>query len=221
MLTPAGIDWADMPTTTGARSFADELAALNEWHFFREFVYSQTTFRPIPGREVELADSIVCLGDVLIAYQLKEREHAVESRRRWHSKKATYNKAYSACIEGKGYSVRSLVNGDTRGREFANEGSAGRSVGGARRAATTAPRARQVTLRGGRQLIAGKGRWLRREFQIPESPRLFIVATGRHTRTSLLVLRSPQYQIVGHRRCHRSSTWSDRDRSTKRIERQR
>jgi hypothetical protein len=76
-----------MPAKTGARSFADELAALNEWHFFREFVYSQTTFRPLPKQEVELADNVVCLGDILIVYQLKERERLSKSdadtEKRW------------------------------------------------------------------------------------------------------------------------------------------
>lgn len=80
-----------MPTPIEPRSFADELAALNEWHFFREFVYSQTTFRPSPGNEVELADNVVCLGDILIAYQLKEREQVADAdaatERRWFENK--------------------------------------------------------------------------------------------------------------------------------------
>jgi hypothetical protein len=74
-----------------APTFADELAALNEWHFFREFVYSRATFRPLPGHEVELADNLVCLGDILIAYQLKERERVSGSdagmERRWFKNK--------------------------------------------------------------------------------------------------------------------------------------
>jgi len=32
-------------------AFEEELAALNEWHFCREFTYSQTTFRPAPTQE--------------------------------------------------------------------------------------------------------------------------------------------------------------------------
>lgn len=55
-------------------TFADDLAALNAWHFFREFTYARNTFRPAPGQEFELADSLIWLGDLLIAYQLKERE---------------------------------------------------------------------------------------------------------------------------------------------------
>jgi len=73
------------------QSFADELAALNEWHFFREFVFSQNTFRPAPAQEVELADNLVWLGDIFIAYQLKERELVVssnsETERRWFKRK--------------------------------------------------------------------------------------------------------------------------------------
>ncbi len=100
-----------MATTTEAHSFADELAALNEWHFFREFVYSQTTFRPAPGSEVELADNVVCLGDILIAYQLKEREHVADTNaateKRWFEKKVL-GKA-TRQIRDTAFSIDSLV----------------------------------------------------------------------------------------------------------------
>lgn len=72
-------------------AFADELAALNEWHFFREFVYSRNTFQPSPGEEVELADNLTWPGDLLIAYQLKERELVpdanAETEKRWFERK--------------------------------------------------------------------------------------------------------------------------------------
>jgi hypothetical protein len=72
-------------------SFESELAALNEWHFFEEFVYSTTTFRPQPHQEVELADNLVWLGSVHMAFQLKERDTGdgatPESERRWFEKK--------------------------------------------------------------------------------------------------------------------------------------
>ena len=72
-------------------AFADELAALNEWHFFREFAYSCNTFQPSPGKEVELADNLTWLGDLLIAFQLKERElvpnASAETEKRWFEKK--------------------------------------------------------------------------------------------------------------------------------------
>lgn len=73
-------------------TFADSLAELNEWHFFKEFVYSKNTFRPAPSQtEVELADNVLLLGDLLLAFQLKEREpskdSSEESERRWFEKK--------------------------------------------------------------------------------------------------------------------------------------
>ena len=72
-------------------TFADELAALNEWHFFREFTYSRNNFRPAPGQEVELEDSLIWLGDLLIAFQLKERElvpgASAETEKRWFERK--------------------------------------------------------------------------------------------------------------------------------------
>jgi hypothetical protein len=72
-------------------AFADELAALNEWHFFREFVYSRNTFQPVPGQEFELADSLIWLSDLLVAYQLKGRELVAnanaETEKRWFERK--------------------------------------------------------------------------------------------------------------------------------------
>lgn len=69
----------------------DDIAALNEWHFFREFTYSKTTFRPVPSQEAELADSIIWIGNLLIIYQLKERQvqssTTVETEKRWFERK--------------------------------------------------------------------------------------------------------------------------------------
>lgn len=70
--------------------FQDDIAALNEFHFFREFTFSRTTFRPTPQNELELADNIVWLGDTLLIYQIKEREAAnttPENEQRWFEKK--------------------------------------------------------------------------------------------------------------------------------------
>ena len=71
--------------------FAESIAELNEWYFFQEFVYSRTTFRPTPQQEVELADNLIWLGDMLIAFQLKEREATPDadeaSERKWFKKK--------------------------------------------------------------------------------------------------------------------------------------
>ncbi len=54
-------------------SFENEIAQLNEHFFFREFTYSKNTFRPSPTAEVELADNILWLDDIVVAFQLKER----------------------------------------------------------------------------------------------------------------------------------------------------
>ena len=72
-------------------TFENDLATLNEWYFFREFTYSRNTFRPSPSREVELADSIIWIGDLLVVYQLKERmapsATTVEAEEHWFEKK--------------------------------------------------------------------------------------------------------------------------------------
>lgn len=72
-------------------TFAETLADLNEWHFFKEFVYSKTTFRPTPQQELELADNILWLGSLLVAFQLKERDPGVngdaDTERKWFQKK--------------------------------------------------------------------------------------------------------------------------------------
>jgi len=72
-------------------NFAETLADLNEWHFFKEFVYSKNTFRPTPQQEVELADNVLWLGDLLLAFQLKEREPTASTteaaERKWFQKK--------------------------------------------------------------------------------------------------------------------------------------
>jgi hypothetical protein len=72
-------------------TFAEALADLNEWHFFQEFVYSKNTFRPSPQIEVELADNVLWLGELLLVFQLKEREAAPDTteaaERKWFEKK--------------------------------------------------------------------------------------------------------------------------------------
>ena len=72
-------------------TFEETLANLNEWHFFREFVYSENTFSPTPQKELELADNLLWLGDTLVAYQLKERaaptEATQETERKWFENK--------------------------------------------------------------------------------------------------------------------------------------
>lgn len=72
-------------------SFEKDISELNEYYFFREFTFSKNTFRPTPKKEAELADNIVWLDDLLIAYQLKEREApedtSPETEERWFERK--------------------------------------------------------------------------------------------------------------------------------------
>ncbi len=72
-------------------SFEEELAKLNEDYFFKEFTFSKTTFQPTPKDEVELADNIVWVDNLLIAFQIKERnisgETTSEDEERWFARK--------------------------------------------------------------------------------------------------------------------------------------
>ena len=49
------------------------LSSFSENYFYKELVYSQLKFVPDGGTEIELADLIINLGDVILAIQLKER----------------------------------------------------------------------------------------------------------------------------------------------------
>jgi len=53
--------------------FEGALGKLNESYFFREFTFSCNTFKPDRRTELELADSVVWLDDLLIVVQVKER----------------------------------------------------------------------------------------------------------------------------------------------------
>jgi hypothetical protein len=59
-------------------SFEDDISALNYAYFFREFTYSTARFRTRRDSdaddEVELADSLLSLGNELVVNQLKERQ---------------------------------------------------------------------------------------------------------------------------------------------------
>jgi hypothetical protein len=72
-------------------SFQDDIANLNELYFFREFTFSKNTFRPTANAELELADNIVWLDQILLIYQLKERNAAAAStpdaEQRWFKQK--------------------------------------------------------------------------------------------------------------------------------------
>ena len=72
-------------------TFEQELAKLNETFFFREFTFSQATFRPNPQDEVELSDHILWIDDIFVVYQLKERNldsrGTAVSEERWYERK--------------------------------------------------------------------------------------------------------------------------------------
>ena len=49
------------------------IAEFNQNVFFREFSFSQTKFKPAAQDELELADHIVWLDNLLLTFQLKQR----------------------------------------------------------------------------------------------------------------------------------------------------
>jgi hypothetical protein len=52
------------------------VSSLHSNLFLREFSFARTCFTPLGGTEVELADHLVRVGDLLFLYQLKERDAA-------------------------------------------------------------------------------------------------------------------------------------------------
>jgi hypothetical protein len=72
-------------------SFEQQIGQLNEHFFFREFTFSKTTFRPTPTEEVELADNVVWLDDLVVVFQLKERSvhdaSTADDEERWFKRK--------------------------------------------------------------------------------------------------------------------------------------
>lgn len=70
-----------------ASGFEAEIGRINASYFFREFTFSSNTFKPDPKKELELADKIVWLDDLLIVSQLKERnpppDTMSENESRW------------------------------------------------------------------------------------------------------------------------------------------
>jgi len=59
--------------------------------FFEEFTFGRNKFKPPSSSELELADAVVLLGDVLLIYQIKERSPSsvgdAETERRWFKDK--------------------------------------------------------------------------------------------------------------------------------------
>ena len=56
------------------------LSSFSEDFFYKELVYADLKFVPEGGTEIELADLIINLEDVILAIQLKERNKRVLSK---------------------------------------------------------------------------------------------------------------------------------------------
>jgi hypothetical protein len=56
------------------------LSSFSEDFFYKELVYADLKFVPEGGTEIELADLIINLEDVILAIQLKERNERVLSK---------------------------------------------------------------------------------------------------------------------------------------------
>jgi hypothetical protein len=62
------------------------VSTINESVFLREFSFSRNQFRPSPDKELEFADFVVALSDILMLFQVKEKTGAGEGDR-WFEKK--------------------------------------------------------------------------------------------------------------------------------------
>ena len=66
------------------------IAGTNAGFFLREFSYSKTLFRPAGASEIEIADHVVAIGDMLFLFQLKRREQPTgdpDAEATWFAKK--------------------------------------------------------------------------------------------------------------------------------------
>jgi hypothetical protein len=66
-------------------------ASLNALYFLLEFTYTNATFRPSVGTELELADGLIWLDDAAVIFQMKERSASSQNDKhslaRWFQKK--------------------------------------------------------------------------------------------------------------------------------------
>lgn len=69
----------------------DYVAQINENFFFKEFSFSRNKFSPLPKSKLEFADHVIWLDDLLITFQLKERNisgtHTRGSETNWFNNK--------------------------------------------------------------------------------------------------------------------------------------
>ena len=82
-------DGCSFSTGTDVQSFLSK--ELHSLLFLEEFVFSRNKVSPALSTELELADAVVLLGDVLLIYQIKERAANeagdVDAERRWFKDK--------------------------------------------------------------------------------------------------------------------------------------
>ena len=70
------------------------IAQLNANIFLKEFSFSKNNFTPKGSSELELADHVIWLDDLMIVYQFKERtggKSSVNSEKKWFEKKILQN----------------------------------------------------------------------------------------------------------------------------------
>jgi hypothetical protein len=66
----------------------DIVAQINASVFFKEFTFSKNDFKALDGKQqLELADNVVWLGDMLFIYQIKEREPSAGDDAKWFESK--------------------------------------------------------------------------------------------------------------------------------------
>jgi hypothetical protein len=74
----------------------DILNSLNADRFLKEFSFAKNEFKPKPGEELEFADHVIHIGDLLIIFQQKKREisenQTFETEKKWFRNKVL-NKA--------------------------------------------------------------------------------------------------------------------------------
>jgi hypothetical protein len=64
------------------------VAKINSSVFFKEFTYSKNDFKALDGKQqLELADNVVWLDDMLFIYQIKDREAETTDDRKWFENK--------------------------------------------------------------------------------------------------------------------------------------
>lgn len=76
-------------------AFEQYISELNSNVFFREFSFSRNNFYPLPKSELQFADHVVWLDDLLIVFQCKERNISKstnsEDEKKWFNRKVVHD----------------------------------------------------------------------------------------------------------------------------------